>query len=76
VGGLISGVDENIKVQVRTSSSVVGTFCCRPAGGTSTPWSAIVSFRAAAGAVLTIAAQTGGHVAAVERFAVTAVRVR
>jgi hypothetical protein len=78
VGGLISGVDENIKVQVRTalSSSAVGTFCCLPAGNVNTPWTAPVSFTAPSGAVLTIAAQTGGHVAAVERFTVTAVRVR
>jgi hypothetical protein len=34
-----------------------------------------VSFRAAGGTVLTVAAATGGHVAAVERFAVTGVRV-
>jgi len=78
VGGLISGVDENIKVQVHTSSSsaAVGTFCCLPAGNVNTPWSAPVSFTASSGAVLTIAAQTGGHVAAVERFTVTGVHVR
>lgn len=78
VGGLINGVDENIRVQVRTasSSSAVGTFCCVPAGDTNTPWSATVSFTASSGAVLTIAAQTGGHVTAVERFTVSGVRVR
>jgi hypothetical protein len=78
VGGLISGVDENIKVQVRTSSSssAVGTFCCLPAGNVNTPWTAPVSFTASSGAILTIAAQTGGGVAAVERFTVTGVRVR
>jgi hypothetical protein len=74
VGGRISGVDENIKVQVRTSSAVAGSFCCVPAGGTSSPWSATVSVSATTGTVLTIAAQTGGHVAAVERFTVTGVR--
>ena len=78
VGGLITGVDENIKVQVRTSasSSVVGTFCCLPAGNANTPWTTPVSFTASPGSVLTIAAQTGGAVAAVERFTVTGVRVR
>jgi hypothetical protein len=34
-----------------------------------------VTFRAARGTVLTVAAATGGHVAQVERFAVTGVRV-
>ncbi len=78
VGGLISGVDESIRVQVRTSasSSAVGSFCCLPEGNANTPWTAPVSFAASSGAVLTIAAQTGGGVAAVERFAVTGVRVR
>lgn len=76
VGGVISGVDESIKVEVHdlASSSPIGVYCCLPAGGTGTPWSALVSFAAAPGAVMTIAAQTGGHVAAVERFAVTGVR--
>ena len=76
VGGRISGVDESIKVQVWSSASVVGAACCLPAGGDSTPWSLTVSFAAPAGSLLVIAAQTGGHVAAVERFAVTAVRAR
>lgn len=77
VGGRITGVDENIKVQVRSASAAsgLGGFCCRPAGGSARPWSATVTFTAAPRTVLTIAAQTGGHVAAVERFAVTAVRV-
>ena len=74
VGGVITGVDENIKVQVHTSSSVVGTYCCLPAGGVKAPWSASVSYTASTGTVLTIAAQTGGHVAEVERFTVTGVR--
>jgi hypothetical protein len=75
VGGKITGVDENITVQVRTTTTQgpVGTYCCQPAGGTNTPWSATVTFHAT-GQVLTIAASTGGHVAAVERFAVTGVR--
>jgi hypothetical protein len=77
-GGRIAGVDENIKMQVRieSSSSPVGSFCCKPAGGTNTPWTASVAFTAPSGTVLTIAAQTGGHVATVERFAVTGVRNR
>ena len=77
VGGLITGVDENIGVQVRmsSSSSAIGTFCCLAEGNINTPWSVTVSFTASSGQVLTIAAQTGGHVAAVERFTVTGVRV-
>jgi len=77
-GGRISGVDESIRVQVRATqgSSAAGAACCLPAGGEATPWSMTVSFAAPAGSVLVVAAQTGGHVAAVERFAVTAVRVR
>jgi len=78
VGGRITGVDENIRVEVRsaTSSSVVGAACCRPAGGEATPWSVTVSFAAPAGSLLVVSARTGGHLATVERFAVTAVRVR
>jgi hypothetical protein len=76
VGGRISGVDENIAVEVRTSSSTsnIGTFCCRAAGGVNSPWSATVSFTAPSGSVLTIVARTGGHVATVEQFTVTGIR--
>jgi hypothetical protein len=75
VGGTITGVDENIRVIVHglKSGTPAGTYCCRPAGGTKSPWSATVTFHAAAGQVLTIAASTGGHIAAVERFAVTGI---
>jgi hypothetical protein len=74
-GGTITGVDENIRVTVHglKSGAPAGTYCCRPAGGSKSPWSATVTFHAAAGQVLTIAASTGGHVAAVERFTVTGV---
>jgi hypothetical protein len=75
-GGTITGVDESIKVTVHTLSAQgpIGAYCCRAAGGTRSPWSAGVTFRAAPGQVITIAAATGGHVAAVERFAVTGAR--
>lgn len=77
VGGRITGVDESIRVQVRGPSSpaTLGQTCCVPAGGEREPWEATVAFQGAADAVLTIAAATGGHVAQVERFTVTAVRV-
>ena len=75
-GGTITGVDENIRVTVHAlkSGTPAGTYCCKAAGGTKSPWSATVTFQASAGQVLTIAASTGGHIAAVERFAVTGVR--
>jgi len=76
-GGTITGVDESIRVTVHTLSAhgPVGVYCCRAAGGTRSPWSASVTFHATPGQVITIAAATGGHVAAVERFAVTGARV-
>ncbi len=78
VGGTITGVDESIRVTAHSLSAQgpVGTYCCQAAGGTRSPWSARLTFRAAPGEVITIAAATGGHVAAVERFAVTGTRVR
>ena len=78
VGGTITGVDENLRVEVRTlgSASPVGSFCCAPAGGSATPFSLSVRFHAPSGQTITIVVHTGGHVAAVERFAVTGTPVR
>jgi hypothetical protein len=75
-GGAITGVDESIRVTVRTlpAPGPVGAYCCQAAGGTRSPWSASVTFHATPGQVITIAAATGGHVAAVERFTVTGAR--
>ncbi|GAA4963599.1 hypothetical protein GCM10023334_083730 [Nonomuraea thailandensis] len=75
VGGRITGVDESIRVQVRHpgSDAPVGERCCLPAGGENAAWSARVSFTAQPGRTMTIVASTGGHVAEVERFAVTGV---
>ncbi|MFF3689566.1 hypothetical protein [Streptomyces sp. NPDC002187] len=78
-GGRISGVDESIRVQVRQPSSAapLGTSpCCTSAGGDNQPWSVTVAFSGARDPVLTVVASTGGHVAEVERFTVTAVRTR
>jgi len=76
VGGQITGVDESLRVQVRAlGRPVVGQVTGIPAGGERSPWSARVQFSAPAGTVLTIAVSTGGHSAAVERFAITGVRV-
>jgi hypothetical protein len=74
VGGRITGVDENLQVQVRDLSGVLGRAENIPAGGLRTPWSATVGFSAPSGTVLTVAVSTGGHVSAVERFAITGVR--
>jgi len=78
VGGHITGVDESITVTVRqlSSSGPLGTSCCNPAGGVDQPWSARVSFTGATDPVLTIAAATGGHLQAVERFSIQGVRTR
>jgi hypothetical protein len=78
VGGHIVGVDENIKVTIRRlgSQAPIGTHCCTAAGPatpTGVDWTATVSFIAAPGHVLTIVAQTGGHLQDVERFAIQAV---
>lgn len=77
VGGRITGVDESVRVQVRAIGSTrpLGERCCVSAGGDDAPWSATVTFRADPGRTLTLVASTGGHVAEVERFAVTGVRV-
>jgi hypothetical protein len=76
VGGRITGVDEALRVAVidgdgRTLGRVSGV----PAGGENTPWSVTVGFTRPAGRVLTVVVSTGGHVAEVERFAITAVRI-
>jgi hypothetical protein len=78
VGGTITGVDENLRAEVRTlgSAAPAGRFCCAAAGGSASKFSISVPFHAASGGVLTIVVHTGGHVAAVERFAVTGAGVR
>jgi len=78
VGGQISGVDESIHVQARLASGgVVGDFCCQTAGGQSAAWRAAVTVRSVpAGQRVILIASTGGHVTAVERFAVTGVTVQ
>ncbi|HYB88574.1 MAG TPA: hypothetical protein VEC76_17130 [Streptosporangiaceae bacterium] len=77
IGGKITGVDESLRAEIHQLGvgGPVGSFCCRPAGGQASPWSLSVPFHAAPGQVITIVVHTGGHVAAVERFAVTGVRV-
>lgn len=76
VGGRITGVDENIVVQVRqvASKQLVGSIPGVPAGGENQPWSTRVTITGATAPALTIVASTGGHVQGVERFAITGVR--
>jgi hypothetical protein len=76
VGGLITGVDESLRVVVLgpTSSRPLGTVPGIPAGGERTRWSTSVRFTAPAGTVLTVAVSTGGHLKDVEAFAITALR--
>ena len=76
IGGKIIGVDENLWAEVHWLAAAVpvGSYCCRPAGGQASPWSLTVPFHASPDRVLTIVVHTGGHNAAVERFAVTGVR--
>ncbi|MPZ82014.1 MAG: hypothetical protein GEV28_17130 [Actinophytocola sp.] len=76
VGGLVSGVDESIRVQLRDPSAPkpIGESCCRPAGGENSPWSVTVGFTGASGATLTVVASSGGHVTDVEGFAVIGTR--
>jgi hypothetical protein len=75
-GGTITGVDESLHLQVRqsTQETVLGDYCCVSTGGEDQPWSAQVSVRGLQPGALTLVVWTGGHVAAVERFAVTGLR--
>lgn len=76
VGGRITGVDENIVVQVRQQASrqLIGSAPGVPAGGQDQPWSTRVTITGATAPALTIVASTGGHLQGVERFAITGVR--
>jgi hypothetical protein len=76
VGGVVTGVDESLRVQVRQPSSEapLGEACCQPAGGEGAPWEATVSFSGATDPALTVVVSTGGHVTDVEAFAITAIR--
>lgn len=76
VGGRITGVDEQVVVTLHAlGGGVPAEPAAVPAGGVRAPWSVPVRFSAGAGRTVTVAAATGGHVAAVERFAVTGVRI-
>ncbi|WP_231509366.1 Gmad2 immunoglobulin-like domain-containing protein [Nocardia sp. NRRL WC-3656] len=74
--GRITGVDESLRVQLRRVDAArpVGEVAGIAAGGTDSPWQATVPFTATCPGTLTLAVSTGGHIAEVERFAVTGVR--
>lgn len=76
VGGRITGVDESLVVDVRSQhDGLLASVPPVPAGGVRARWSVEALYSApAAGTVMTISVATGGHVGAVERFAVTGVR--
>ncbi|NUP53810.1 MAG: hypothetical protein HOW97_41785 [Catenulispora sp.] len=76
VGGAITGVDESIRVQIRTPAQTapLADRPGLPAGGSGTPWRVTIAFPYPGGPVLTVVASTGGHLAPVERFAITGVR--
>jgi hypothetical protein len=76
-GGLITGVEESLSVQVRAlaASAPLGHVGGVPAGGDHTPWRIQVPLTTLSGhGVLTVAVATGGHIATVERFAITGLR--
>jgi hypothetical protein len=72
-GGQITGVDESIRLAVRNQAGVLvgGPAQPIPAGGQDQPWHGTVNFTGSG--VLTIVASTGGHLQAVERFAIQGV---
>ena len=74
VGGVISGVDESLHIQARQPAGLVGEFCCLPAGGQRSPWSAVVPIAATQPGAVTVVVSTGGHYANIERFAITGLR--
>lgn len=74
VGGHITGVDEAIRLAVRSQdgSLVSSATPSIPAGGDNQPWHGTVSFTGTG--VQIIVASTGGHLQGVERFAIQGVR--
>jgi hypothetical protein len=73
VSGRITGSNESMRVMIRGLGGLLGQTSGVTAGGTGATWSAQVGFTASPGTVLALAVATGGHIRAVERFAVVAV---
>jgi hypothetical protein len=76
VGGHITGVDENLRVQVRqlAATDPIGEACCLPAGGQDSAWQTTVDYQPVADQSLLVVVSTGGHLQEVERFAITGLR--
>lgn len=72
-GGTITGIDECIAVRVLQPARTLGQASCVMAGGSRSPWSSRVTFSGSQPGPLTVIAWTGGHVADVEKFAITGV---
>jgi hypothetical protein len=73
VGGHITGVDESLRVQVRqlAAPGPIGESCCLAAGGQDSAWETTVDYTSVADQSLLVVVSTGGHLQAVERFAIT-----
>lgn len=77
VGGLITGVDESLRITVRSlDHGVLGTVQGLPAGGTGVPWSTTLAVDNSITTTATVVVSTGGHLTDVEAFAITGVSVR
>ncbi len=77
VGGLISGVDESLRITVRSlDRGVLGTVQGIAAGGNRTAWSTELTIDDSVTTRATIVVSTGGHLLDVEGFAITGVTVR
>lgn len=77
VGGRITGVDEALQIKViGRTGAVVAKAGPLMAGGENRPWTATVGIDHSPGQLLVVAVSTGGHLKAVERFAVTGIRLR
>jgi len=77
VAGTAGGTDEALRVRViAPGGATVGAAGPVTLGGADQPWSVVVDLTPApSGALLAVTVSTGGHVADVEWFAVTAVRL-
>ncbi len=76
VAGRITGVDESLQARLLhpEAEEPLGEYCCLPAGGQDTRWRLTLPYEGDPESVSTIVVWTGGHLAEVERFAVTGIR--
>ncbi|MEO3788358.1 hypothetical protein ABGB12_33945 [Actinocorallia sp. B10E7] len=76
LGGRITGVDESLQAKILhpRAGEPLGEHCCTPAGGQDARWRLTLPYEGEIEKVATIVVWTGGHVADVERFAVTGIR--